>query len=299
MVFDIGWLKENPLWSLSDAVSTVWEEYPRAWVEYWGIGASHAPDHLEPDEWEAANRLNAQAERLSNAAIALTRRRLPDRMRSLPAVLQQEEQSEKEAMEEVIQQLRESLTPEQLESEKWRRVERQLMWLHGEAETRRGVFQTAMELHASQHFRLDPRTVAKRTIKLLDFLVLAEGEATLEYLQRVAECYIKEMGPELIVMARAVLEAALGDCNLEARVRRNLGIREGQRESAASLKALIQAASDEDLLDPETRQLADWIRDNGNRTVHSVPQDAADPDEVMRKLVQILNRLHERGSARR
>lgn len=74
-----------------------------------------------------------QARRICDAAVALSRRGLPDSLRGLPEVLQSEALAESQARKEALEEARGVLDPEFMESETWKRIEWQLQWLPGEA----------------------------------------------------------------------------------------------------------------------------------------------------------------------
>ena len=63
MTYNRDWLEEYPYWSYEDAMAVVWDNFPYDWADYWGIKDSHAPEHLDPDRWEEAKRLQGIGKR--------------------------------------------------------------------------------------------------------------------------------------------------------------------------------------------------------------------------------------------
>jgi hypothetical protein len=271
MTYYLGWVEEHPFTSLDDEFDSILCDFAQEWADYWGIGEDHAPDHLDVEDWETANEMVVQARRICDAAVALSRRGLPDQLRGLPEVLQSEAEAESRARKEALEEARRVLDPEFMESETWKRIEWQLRWLPGEAKARRLLFEAAPQLYLFEAFGQMPETLTRRTFELLAYLVRAKDITTREYLRRVALCYIRDMTPELAVMSRAVMEAAMRaeELGLEARVEANL--RTGGKRHPV-LADWIQAASDEGLLDVDARMAAERLKNHGNDAIHNVPR---------------------------
>lgn len=291
MAYHLGWVEDHPFTSLDDEFDSVLCDYPEEWALYWGIGSEHAPAHLKVEDWEKANEMVAHARRLCDAAIALSRRGLPDQLRTLPGILQSEATAEREARKASMREARRKLTPEVMESEEWKRIERHVASFRGEAEARQRLFEVAAQLYVFEAFGQMPDALTQRTLDLLGYLVHAKDITTREYLRRVAHCYIRDMAPELAVMSRAVMEAALrtDELGLEHRVEKNINALNKRHPQLADW---IQAASDEGLLDVDARLAADQIRDHGNHAIHNVPQQAPDSTAVLELLVRVLESLH-------
>jgi len=199
-------------------MAVVWDNFPDAWADYWGVHDRHAPEHLAPDLWEETKRLHSVAQRLVRAAAELSRTKLPDQTRTLPRMLEMEAASERKARRELLESLRTQVASEALESPEWRQIENYLRWEDSEAGNKERLFGTAVEIHAFELWGCSPVQLARRCLELLDFLVRVRGVRAREYLRRVSNCYIRGMRPELAVMARSVLESALEDLEIDGKV---------------------------------------------------------------------------------
>lgn len=108
------------------------------------------------------------------------------------------------------------------------------------------------------------------------------------YLQRVSRCYIAGLGPETVVMCRAVLDAAFED-----RVPDDLIVRHQPQLSgkAPSLADRITVASKARILSRESATAAREVKAAGNEAIHAVPFTTLRPLEAMRKTAQVLGAL--------
>lgn len=286
-------MEERPTTSLDDVVDWVLNEFPDAWKSYWGIEESHAPDHLSAEEWEEAQRAFRDAERLARAASILSRRKLPEHLRTLPTRLADGAAQERGKVEEIINYAVERLDDPApgIDRDGLNRLVSRMRRSIWPAEAVRQRFEGAAQLTTARAFMQSPGEISTRTLALLEYLVRAEGLRTGQYLERVALCYIRDMRPELAVMARSVLECALQDHALEARVRARRGISKDVPDFHATLSDWIHAARTERLLDEFGFSSAENLRLHGNDAIHLAPQNAPDADETMERLVVVLNQL--------
>jgi hypothetical protein len=287
MTHNYEWLTEHPYWTFDNAMDVPATDFPIAWKDYWGIGDAYAPDHLDPDEWQTANQMHDIARRICAVAASL-QGGLPEQLRTLPPVLGEESRSEQERRQELATLLREKMSAEQLESPDLYQVIRWLEWEEGPAEGKEKLFRTAVEIYAYQEFGCSPGTIGFRVLKLLDYIVRASGERTREYLRRVAACYIRDMPPEMAVMSRSVIEAALQFPEVEERIEFILKTK-GKRHP--SLIDWIDSATDLGVLDPDGRVAADLIKNAGDDAVHNVPQGIPDSSVILLNLNRVLSQI--------
>jgi hypothetical protein len=204
-----------------------------------------------------------------------------------------EAEAERRKARELLQSLREQARPEVLNSPGWRMVER-LLKEGGDAGRKERLFRTAVQIHAWPVFGTSPGLLARRCLELLDHLVRCKGLRAREYLSRVAACYVRGMRPEMAVMSRAVLEAALEDLDLEERV---ASIREVKGKRYDSLTDWIDAASAAGAIDEEGRLAAETVRDAGDTAAHKAPGLVPPEAEVLQALKTVLEQVEGFGRA--
>lgn len=291
-VFYDSALEVQPYYTLDDVVSDAADHFSSSWKKFWGIDAADAPDHLDPDDWKTANELHAIASRIYRAAVSLLDERLPRTLRERPSLLEEEARDEKLGRERVAEELRQRAFEEGRTGENWDGLKDlleesfRLQSEEGEAEKRVKLFQTAVQVYAYPDFGSPPAQVASRLLDLLEFLVRTKGERTRQYLTRVASCYVRGMLPELAVMARAVMEAALkGLPSVDERL--------GQQASGrrANLADRIEAAVREGILDTEGRIAAGRIIEAGNHAIHRRPQLALEAHAILADLRLVLTQV--------
>lgn len=284
---DLIW--RRPAYDLEDALMVVWEDFPDDWREFWGLDAEHAPEHLDPDEWDEFRRLDRLATRLGQAAQALVRpRRLPDTSLSEPRELKRLAEEARQDRRAILSELKGLLPEERFREIRW------MQRSHGTGgvEARHHVLRTAMQLIAAEQFLGAPDRMAGRMLELLNYVTRSESMRVQAYLGRVAECYVRGMKPEFAVMSRAVLQSALEDAIPEERAREILQIEERRR---VGLSAWINAARLDDVLDGETEAAARRVKSAGDDAAHEFPQLAPDPETVLKDLVDVLEHLASSG----
>ena len=105
-------------------------------------------------------------------------------------------------------------------------------------------------------------------------------------------CYVRDMRPEMAVMSRAVMEAALEDIEaVEGRLVANRKVQGKMRKRYPGLGDWIQAATDVGALDEEGRKAAGEVKDAGDKAIHNVPQQAPDAGVVLENLRLVLMQL--------
>jgi len=279
-------------WTLDELVSEVADWFPVNWAMFWGIGTP-SPTEIgdEDDEFSNADELYRAIYHLVSSAASLSRRKLPDDRRAMPRSLKERSEQERAAWNEAAGNLRE-VYAEEPEKPGLADV---LQFLEGQspAERTERFFRGTVETLAWQEFGYLPSELAERLLRLLEFSVLTKSERTQAYLRRVARCFILDLGPELAVMCRAVVEASLEHLDLEEAV--NSVLERKNKKGHPGLVDWLDAASDVGLLDDGGRRAAENIRTSGNDAIHAAPDLARSPVELMQDLTEVLEQLGPRG----
>ena len=293
MTYHFEWLMDHPYWTFDLAVATAVDEFPAEWKRFWGIGEHECPEHLDPDEWQAANEMHDLARRICYAAGGLQGTKLPEELRTLPPILTKEARDERQSRQELVEHLESNLTPEERSSGPVKDLIHFLKWSEGEAGTKEVLFRTAVEIYSYPDFGCAPGEVARRLLDLLEFLMRTRGEITREYLRRVAMCYVRDMRPEMAVMSRAVMETALQMEAVENRIESHLRAK-GKRHPG--LGDWIEAAAAVGVLDEGGVIAAGIVKDAGDDAVHNAPQQAPEARLVLENLRTVLQQVERFGA---
>lgn len=113
------------------------------------------------------------------------------------------------------------------------------------------------------------------------------GPRVASYLAKVARCYVFDLTPELTVMARAAMEAALIDAGAgDDEVLRLVG---SGKANQIGLEKLIDYWNARGVLVGDGFAAAKWIKDRGDEAVHMAPDLAPSPDETILKLMLVVS----------
>jgi hypothetical protein len=136
--------------------------------------------------------------------------------------------------------------------------------------------------------------MADRAIDLLNKLVIARSSRTKILLARVAECYLRSMKVEGVIMCRAVLEAAIAEHLDDSDV---VGSGYGNQNGGVDLRGQLKYLRAERDLSAEVFKAADSVRTKGNGAIHRDPS-TADFDTVFEDLIVALDGIEsELGGA--
>ena len=275
---DPAWVANSDYTAFKGVAHTEFEE---GWKEHWGIGHEFAPSSIDPDMWEDANRFFADANRICEILYTSTGRRPPPALRELRDKLEEDTDREigewREEFEKIEALVDESARVE-LEEKHWNK--------DLEAPMRLALFDTSMEIWAYEYFGTHAGDLAARAVEFVRSMIRVKGEATREYLGRVAVCYVNDMGPELAVMARAVIEAALRDCVDETTVSTR-----GKRHP--KLHDWIEAARTNEILPHEAYKAALDVKRTGNDVIHNIPQQAPERQVTLAQLITVLEAIDD------
>jgi hypothetical protein len=276
-------LSFHPLESFDDRVQELIEEFRSEWERHWGLGRNPPRDQSVDDTLEIRS-LYATADRLVRAAEALDPSGLPHGKRSLPGWLAENAEAERASLQELMDGLRtvEPFTDPSL----WTRFQQALREKSSPDQQKELFFRTAVEFKLFERFAPRPGAVASRALQLLPFLMQTRSGRARQYLTRVARCFILDLQPELVIMCRAVLDAALEDADLDSTVVAR--IREVQGGSNSMLTVRIEAAKQTHVLDVSAYRAAIQVRDAGNDAVHNVPGQVPEAFSILSSLRTVL-----------
>ncbi len=274
--------------SLDDAFDIAESEYAEDFRAYWGFDTKQTPEGLEEDEWRELQRMQGLAHQIAEVAASLLQRKGLGKDRLLePQLLA----SEAERANVLVHQFLDMVSKED-----WVAAHQALLPTDpSDPRTRFNVFRNALQLEAARLFPYSPAQTASRLSSLVQFLVRFPGSRAAAYLSRVAKCYVLDMRPELAVMARAVLDAAIEEFADDASVRRLLRLSSNER---IGLDARIQFCAVTGAFDEACVRAARIVKRAGDTAVHSAPGLEAVADEILEALTVALAALEKAKGGR-
>lgn len=238
---------------LSDYLPGVVQLYQSSFREYWGLDASAPPEGLDGKTWEWFKLWDKVALEMYGAASAL-----------------QGQPRTGWLSEFTFQDVTKLLQADGLE------------------ETRKFVEQR-IEVELAESFQWELEVMRIRTLDLLQWLVAVKGPVARAYLSRVADCYIKGLRVETVIMCGASLEAALDDLTDDDAIRKKLNHHGRYIPVSQRVKFLRK----EGLLSPAIAEEATAILKLRNDAVHLRMDVVPQADEVVRSLAVVLEALTE------
>jgi hypothetical protein len=130
------------------------------------------------------------------------------------------------------------------------------------------------------------QALVERVEALVGHLARSPAERSSRYLRLVSRCYLLGLVPELAVMARAAVEAALEDVGTDESIRQRVG-----GKHAVGLGQRIEYCRSVGIFDSTAYKSAMRLKDDGDDTVHNVPQHAPPADETLMRLMTVLRAL--------
>lgn len=258
------------------------DDYPEDFRRYWGLDSKHAPEHLDPDDWDRYRRLDEVARRIAALATSLARPpKLPDEVLATPKRLDEGVARGRARMNELIDKVS-SGNPDLI------RILSSFPTLRPPEERDRRFFYAALQLHLAG-FVVWPRSLAEKVTTLTGFAVRVDSHRAREFLGRVSRCYLYGMDAELAVMARASLEAVLEERLDEQEVRKMRRIPKHLRVGLADLIAV----ADGTILSTEGAAAARKLKQVGDEAVHVSSQMAAKPEETLANLTVVLTDISQ------
>ena len=266
-------------YSLADALNAAESDFGQDFVEYWGLDAHQPPDGVDLEEWRELRRLYGLGQQLAEVAATLLKRKGLGPGKLGEAVELAELARDFQAKVDVLLDgVRDKLGDEAAAKAYWQLLPQ----APKDPRTRRGVFQTSLELGTSRLFLPPLKQVVARVQMLLKFLVAGHGERTNSFLSHVARCYCLDHRAELAVMCRAVLDTALQDIAPDDVVRAKLGGRAAERVGLSRRLDYVRAS---ELLSAAEVASMDRVKSAGDDAVHIAPGLEPAPDTLMSDLV--------------
>lgn len=153
--------------------------------------------------------------------------------------------------------------------------------------TEQTFFRQYFELDLTEEFVRRALSMVDRALELVDLLMETERRRAQGCIRRVADCYIRGLETETVIMCGAVQEAALEVYVDNGKVRA-LGLSESDHVTAADRLQYLDIA--EILLETAVKN-ARRIKDDRNQAVHVAPGSVANPRENVLLLVDVISPL--------
>lgn len=233
---------------LSDWRGDYGQEWTDEFRDFWGLDADEAPDHLDEQTWKLYRLLDRIIEKFSVAARTLQR---PDGEDYTTTIKELREERD-------IDLTSIPFVRQRFEIEIFRELDQPLI------------------------------DQADRALDLLELAVTVENHRARGYLERVAECYIRGLTTETVVMCGAVLEAALGEFVEDDDVRCYAGLEPRARVYTGHRLGYID---EQELLSQTVIEKAEKVNDDRNKAVHVAAEIVADPRQNIRLLADVLRAL--------
>jgi hypothetical protein len=151
----------------------------------------------------------------------------------------------------------------------------------------KNLIEQVVEIELAKDFEDELLRMTRRAIQLLDLLVTTKNPVAKSYLQRVADCYIRGLQVETVVMCGAVLEAALEDSTEDEEIRAELG---WNKEHISPAKR-IEYLKTRKILSSQQAKRAWGISEARNAAVHLRLESVPDSFETVSDLAVVLRSL--------
>jgi hypothetical protein len=246
----------DPNHYLGDELTSVAEAWSSEHREYWGVNASAPPPHLTDTEWKWAKLVNLLAERVAQAAKSMHVDPAGDLGRTIDSVRQK----------------------------------------HGIDFMNDPLLRQSLHVHLASDLREELNGMVDRALQLIAFLSNVPYDTTRAYLERVADCYIRGLETETVVMCGAAIDSALQKyvpddrvTDIRARYRRRAPITE--RPFEFSLGQRLDALHRAQVISDTTIDIAFKIVGERNIAAHDLPGLTHDVMNVVRNTASVLNEL--------
>lgn len=277
-------IDDNPELDLDAALFGAFDNFPSDFRRYWGLGASHAPQGIDPTEWERHQELDRLAKRMAELAASLVRpRKLREEDLTAPGELRSAAAHVRQIFNEMLIEIEATQPPNAEE------LSGLLRGLRTSEEAEYEFFLACLQLYLSPYL-VWPRELAERVVDLTRYAKRVKGDRARQYLSRVSRCYIYGMTAELAVMSRAVLEALLEDAIPEEQVKSIRRIPSNRRVGLSDYIAVAAGT----LLPADAVSSARRVKQCGDDAAHVSADLVGDPKDVLEDLVVVLAAIGER-----
>jgi hypothetical protein len=277
---------EDQIWGrddflLSDALEWAGDDWRQDFDKRWGLGGNKAPEGVDQSDWIEFRKWADLAQKVASIGERLVRAKGigPDRI-AAATQLANDAATFSDQLAETVGTLRRT-NPEAADM-----IER--FFSEGGIDlptTKLSLYRAGLQEAA---WRLIPSISAAgdRLHTLASHAQRAPGARVASYLAKVARCYVFDLTPELTVMARAAMEAALIDAGAgDDEVLQLVGSGKANR---IGLEKLIDYWNARGVLVGDRHAAAKWIKERGDEAVHMAPDLAPSPDETILKLMLVV-----------
>lgn len=149
-------------------------------------------------------------------------------------------------------------------------------------------FRQRFELELTEEFSRNALSMVDRALELVDLLMETDSRRAESYLRRLADCFIRGLETETVIMCGAVQEAALEAYMDDGDVRDSLSLSAAEHVSTADR---LRYLDKQEILPEAAVKKARRIKDDRNQAVHVAPGSVANPRENVRLLADVLKAL--------
>ena len=281
-------IAQSSSFDLDAALASALDEYMTDFTDHWGFTANAPPAWLSHDDWIEYRRVYGFAEKIGKAAASLLQKK---GLGKGPIENVEEWHREAAKRQRQVDELWIQIK-DKLEGPDWWKIYVALQPGHpADPRTTRDVFDTVLQIEAVGLFPYSPASTARALQDLAKHLIRYRNERTAAYLARVARCFVFDMRPELAVMARAVLDAALEDLADDAAVRQAVG-----STGDVTLERRIEFCRARGIFADDEYRAAHGLRTAGRDAAHVMPGIEPDPMQIIEWLGITLHALPTEAS---
>jgi len=275
--------------SLVDALEITQNNYIDDYREYWGINAKSCPEHLAVEEWLRLKETFGLGEKLAVLARSLVRGRgVGSGPLAQADLIAAESQRQVELAHAIDKVASERDNPELREFARWLSSPTQIH----DPRTIAGVLGNAIQITMAEKVLPSLAEVSERAAMLAKLSIKVGNERVKAFLVSVSRCYCFDLGPELAVMCRAAMEAALDDVVSDAMVREK-----ARATGPIGLQAKIDAFSANYHVAGDVSRLMNGIKVDGDTNIHDVPGIHAPAHEQVERLLGVLESIYSSASS--
>lgn len=275
-------IAKDAKFSLDDALDFADAGYREDFTRHWGLDATAQPEWLDADEWIAYKRLHGFAQTVARVGTTLLSRKGVGaaRLREGEFMLQ-----EAATFERQVQDLLSRTDDPEVRRELASLLE--TPFLPSDPRTKYALFYNTLQLEVTVAVPYSPRAMAEKLRLLAQHVVATKNARVIEYLSRVARCFLLDMPAEFAVMARAVLDVALKDViKDDDSVRRKVGA--GKHVTLDDRLRFCEALG---ILDGHTLKGARSVKKAGDDAAHGELEEELDLERLLAGMAKVMTAL--------
>jgi hypothetical protein len=272
--------------TLADALEMTEDNFYQDYRRTWGLDGNGPADGISHDDWLQIMRVYGLGEQVGQIAAKLVAKKGfgPGKFAEIANL-----SDEAKRHEEMLRRVRE-IAAAKGEDDLAHLIDRFLLMPSGPSDprTREGVFENALQFTINDLFMPSLVRVSKRARQLAAVALKVENPRIQAYLSRVARCYCLDQGPEMAVMCRAVISAALEELVDDDAVLRVRFVAGGSR---IGLEARIDTLESVDAISPACNRALRFLKKTGDEAVHNTPGLEPPIEEMLDALVTAVSGL--------